>query len=86
MEGNSWKRTGSRGSLLSSGSVAASGGGDRMGSTAVADETLAGGGDDNSAQSTRGARVGGSRFATVLVIVGTFSQVLWLVSSLVHWD
>ncbi|CAM9658326.1 unnamed protein product [Pylaiella littoralis] len=39
--------------------------------------------DDDSAQATRGAR-GGSRFSTVLVIVGTFSQVLWLVSRLIE--
>lgn len=40
--------------------------------------------DDNSAQSTRRGRGGGSRFSTVLVIVGTFSQVLWLVSRLIE--
>lgn len=43
--------------------------------------------DDNSAQSTRrGGRGGGggSRFSTVLVIVGTFSQVLWLVGRLLE--
>lgn len=84
MEGNSWNRRRSWGSYFSSGSsVAASGDGHGTGTTVAVDETIADGGDDNSAQSTRGGTVGGSRFATVLVIVGTFSQVLWLVSSLV---
>lgn len=40
------------------------------------------GGDGNSAQPARGT--GGSRFATVLVIVGTFAQLLWLVGSLLQ--
>lgn len=39
------------------------------------------GDDGNSAQSSRR---GGSRLATILVIVGTFSQVLWLVGSLLQ--
>lgn len=39
-------------------------------------------GDGNSAPSARGS--GGSRFATVLVIVGAFSQVLWLAGSLMQ--
>lgn len=38
--------------------------------------------DDNSAQSARGQS--GSRFATVLVIVGTFAQFLWLAGSLLQ--
>lgn len=40
------------------------------------------GGDGNSAQPARGRE--GSRFATVLVIVGTFAQLLWLVGSLLQ--
>ena len=38
------------------------------------------GGDDNSSQSSSRS----SRLATILVIVGTFSQVLWLVGSLLQ--
>lgn len=38
--------------------------------------------DDNSANSGRGTR--GSRLATVLVIVGTFAQALWLAGSLLQ--
>lgn len=47
----------------------------------VGGEKGADGDDDNSAQSSRR---GGSRLATVLVIVGSFSQVLWLVGSLLQ--
>lgn len=85
MEGNSWNRKSSWGSFFGNSSpAAATGDGHEKGTAVSIDETHAGGGDDNSAQSTRGVSVGGSRFATVLVVVGTFSQVLWLVSSLVH--
>lgn len=85
MEGNSWDRRSSWGSYFTAGSsFAVSSDGHATGTTAAVDETIADGGDDNSAQPTRGRTAGGSRFATVLVIVGTFSQVLWLVSSLVH--
>lgn len=38
--------------------------------------------DDNSASSARGSR--GSLLATVLVIVGTFAQALWLAGSLMQ--
>lgn len=47
-----------------------------------ADEERALTDEDNSAQSMRGA--GGSRLATVLVIVGTFAQALWLAGSLLQ--
>ncbi|CAM9922976.1 unnamed protein product [Scytosiphon promiscuus] len=51
---------------------------------AAADHSTVDGEDGNSAQSARAGGVGGSRFATVLVIVGTFSHVLWLVSRLIE--
>lgn len=84
MEGSSWHRRSSWASYFSGGSSLSGGDGHGMGTTGVEDERFADGGEDNSAKLTRGANVGGSRFATVLVIVGTFSQVLWLVSSLVN--
>lgn len=56
----------------------------RKNRAAAADHKKMDGEDGNSAQSARAGGVGGSRFATVLVIVGTFSQVLWLVSRLIE--
>lgn len=57
--------------------------GDGVGGVATREEGVEGGGDGNSAPPARGWG-GGSRFATVLVIVGSFSQVLWLVGSLLQ--
>lgn len=81
MEGNPRRKKGhSSGFSLSSGVAPASGHGLETGTAGAVDGGIAGGEDGNSAKSTRG----GSRFATVLVIVGTFSHVLWLVSWLIE--
>lgn len=81
MEGNPWRREGhSSGFSLSGGIVPASGHVLRAGTAMAMDGGIADGEDDNSAKSARG----GSRFATVLVIVGTFSQVLWLLSRFIQ--
>lgn len=58
----------------------ASGHGSGTGTAGVMDGGNVGDEDDNSAKSARG----GSRVATVLVIVGTFSQVFWLLSRLIE--
>ncbi|CAB1103710.1 unnamed protein product [Ectocarpus sp. CCAP 1310/34] len=71
----------SRDSPADGGIVAAGGRGSGVGTAAAVEKRMVDGEDDNSA---RGGGVGGSRFATVLVIVGTFSQVLWLVGRLIE--
>ncbi|CAM9384692.1 unnamed protein product [Ectocarpus sp. 6 AP-2014] len=82
MEGSPRKKVGfSRGLLADGGIVTAGGRGSGVGTAAAVGERMVDGEDDNSA---RGGCVGGSRFATVLVIVGTFSQVLWLVGRLIE--
>ncbi|CAM9929098.1 unnamed protein product [Ectocarpus sp. 12 AP-2014] len=81
MEGTPRKEVrSSRGSPADGGIVTAGGRGSGVGTAAAVEERTVDGEDDNSA---RGGCVGGSRFATVLVIVGTFSQVLWLVGRLI---